>query len=89
MTRTIPLAAATLIALSSAAWAGAAAAQIDQPHMQKALADLQAARAELNAAARDKAGHRGRAVQLVDQTIGDVRAGIAAGDQYRARHGRR
>jgi hypothetical protein len=27
-------------------------------------------------------------VQYVDQAIGEVRAGIAAGDQYRAKHSR-
>ena len=79
---------ATTLGLALAGYAASAAAQVDQPHMQKALADLQAARAELNAAAHDKQGHRGRAIQDVDQAIGEVRAGIAAGDQYQARHPR-
>lgn len=79
---------AAALGIALAGYAASAAAQVDQPHMQKALTDLQRARAELDAAAHDKEGHRGRAVQYVDQAIGEVRAGIAAGDQYRARHPR-
>lgn len=81
-------AVATVLGIALAGYAASAAAQVDQPHMQKALADLQHARTELDAAAHDKEGHRGRAVQYVDQAMGEVRAGIAAGDQYRARHPR-
>ncbi len=80
--------AAALVAMAAAGSAGYASGQVDQPHMQNALGALQNARHELDLAARDKAGHRGRAVQLVDEAIGEVRAGIAAGDQYRARHPR-
>jgi hypothetical protein len=75
-----------VLALAAAASAGYAVGQVHQPHMEKALADLQDARKELNLATRDKAGHRARAVQLVDETIGEVRAGMAAGEQYDARH---
>ena len=57
-------------------------AQGNQPHMQRAIADLQAARAELNAAERDKGGHRTTAVGLIDQAIGEVRAGMAVADGY-------
>lgn len=78
--------AATLFAAATLSCAGVAAGQPRQPHMQKALAALQSARTELNLATRDKGGHRGRAVQLVDQAIGEVRAGMAAGEQYEARH---
>ncbi len=81
-------AGAMLIAIAAAGYAGYAAALIDQPHMQNALSDLQNARNELNVAVRDKGGHRGRAVQLVDEAIGEVHAGIAAGDQYKAQHPR-
>ena len=49
-----------------------------QPHMDAALALLQNARAELNQAEPNKAGHREKAIVLVDQAIGEVRAGIAA-----------
>jgi hypothetical protein len=48
-----------------------------QPHMDAALALLQNARAELNQAEPNKGGHREMALALVDQAIGEVRAGIA------------
>jgi hypothetical protein len=48
-----------------------------QPHMQASLALLQSARAELQAATPNKGGHRVRAIELIDQAIGQVRAGIA------------
>ncbi|MGC8484416.1 MAG: hypothetical protein ACP5O6_02080, partial [Candidatus Baltobacteraceae bacterium] len=48
-----------------------------QPHMQMALSALNRAAAQLNAAQRDKGGHRAAAFNLVEQAIGQVRAGIA------------
>jgi hypothetical protein len=54
----------------------------DQPFMEAAKADLQKARTQLNLATRDKGGHRGKAVNLVNQAIGQVNAGI----QYARRH---
>jgi hypothetical protein len=54
----------------------------DQPFMEAARTDLQRARAELQHATRDKAGHRGKAVNLVSQAIGQVTAGI----DYAKRH---
>ena len=60
------------IALTGAVWAA-------QPHMQNALADLNAAKHQLQMAATDKAGHRVNALNLVNQAIGEVQAGIAAG----------
>jgi hypothetical protein len=75
-----------MIGLGAAAMATgigfAGLAQGNQPHMQRAIADLQAARAELNAAERDKGGHRTTAVGLIDQAIGEVRAGMAVADGY-------
>jgi hypothetical protein len=50
-----------------------------QPHMTNAPAALQNARGELQAAERDKGGHRVNAIRLIDQAIGEIRAGIAAG----------
>jgi hypothetical protein len=47
-----------------------------QPHMQLALDELQAARSELQAATTDKGGHRERAIELVDQAITEVQAGM-------------
>ena len=54
----------------------------DQPFMEAARPDLQKAKSELNLATRDKGGHRGKAVNLVNQAIGQVNAGI----QYARRH---
>jgi hypothetical protein len=54
-------------------------ATADQPHMQIALDHLRAAKTELQVAERDKAGHREKAVDLVNRAIGQVEAGIAAG----------
>ena len=48
-----------------------------QPHMDAALVLLQNARAELAAAEPNKGGHRERGLGLIDQAIGEVRAGIA------------
>lgn len=48
-----------------------------QPHMNESIALLQSARGELQAATPNKGGHRERAIGLIDQAIGEVRAGIA------------
>ena len=53
-------------------------ANAGQPNMQEALGQLRAARASLQRAVPDKAGHRDRAIALVDQAIAQVQAGIAA-----------
>lgn len=50
-----------------------------QTHMHNALSNLYAARTQLNSAIDDKAGHRVNAINLVNQAIGEVQAGIAAG----------
>jgi hypothetical protein len=48
-----------------------------QPHMVAALDSLRAARAELVAATPNKGGHRARAINLVDQAIGETQSGIS------------
>jgi hypothetical protein len=53
-------------------------AQAYQSRMVAARANLYSARANLNAAVADKAGHRVAAIKLVNQAIGEVNAGIAA-----------
>ncbi len=60
----------------------ATAAPPDQPFMEAARADLQKAKSELNLATRDKGGHRAKAVNLVNQAISQVNAGIT----YARRH---
>jgi hypothetical protein len=46
--------------------------------MQAALEHLRAARASLEKAERNKGGHRERAIELIDQAIGQVQEGMAA-----------
>jgi hypothetical protein len=74
-TRLILLGAAVLMAASFAAGIAIAA----QPHMQNALHALRNSKAELEAALPDKAGHRVKAIELVDQAIAEVNSGIVAG----------
>jgi len=62
--------------IAVAGWVVIPAAYGDQPHMQKALKHLQMARAELQRSSHDKGGHRVKALQLVDQAIYEVEAGI-------------
>jgi hypothetical protein len=50
-----------------------------QPHLENALGALQNARHELQVAEHNKGGHRATALRLVDEAIGEVRAGIRAG----------
>ena len=59
--------------------AGGEAALAYQPYMFTARGDLRAARAALVQAVPDKAGHRVNAMGLIDQALGEVNAGIAAG----------
>jgi len=47
-----------------------------QPHMHAALKQLQQAKHQLERASHDKGGHRTRAIQLIDQAIAEVKAGI-------------
>lgn len=52
-----------------------------QGHMFAARNDLREARAQLITAIPDKAGHRVNAINLVNQALGEVNQGIAAGAQ--------
>jgi len=47
-----------------------------QTHMQNALDALRTARNELNLASPGKGGHRAKALDLVNQAIGEVKLGI-------------
>jgi len=51
----------------------------EQPHMYNALNNLKSARHQLEMALDDKGGHRARAIGIIDNAIGEVNAGIAAG----------
>jgi hypothetical protein len=71
--RQLPLAVA--FGVGALLSAGVAVAQ--QPNMENALSQLQAARDSLLAARPNKGGHRDRALALVSQAIVQVQAGIA------------
>jgi len=64
-----------VLALLVFAIAGLAAG--DQPFMRAARADLMTAKSELQKAIPDKGGHRVKAIQLVNQAIAQVNAGMA------------
>src|SRR5271169_779194 len=53
-----------------------------QGHMVNALEDLNVANSELGQASHDKGGHRVNAIQLVNQAINEVNAGIAVGESH-------
>lgn len=74
--RMVGIAAVTVIAAASFASGCVVAAQ---PHMYNALNALQSARSELEMASANKAGHKVNAIRLVNEAIGEVQAGIAAG----------
>jgi len=67
-----------LAVISAAGLAFAAGTYAAQPHMDNALAALQTAKSELQAAEANKGGHRVNAMRLIDQAMAEVRAGIAA-----------
>ncbi len=69
------LSVALVSAFAGAGIGGAAMAY--QGHMFNALHDLQAAQNQLNLAVADKGGHRDSAINLVNQAITEVNAGIA------------
>ena len=55
-------------------------AMADQPHMRNALQALYNAQSQLSVATHNKSGHRENALNLVNQAISEVQAGIAAGE---------
>ena len=54
----------------------AAIAYADQPRMQAARVDLQAARGQLQAALRNKGGHRAEAIVNINAAISEINEGI-------------
>jgi hypothetical protein len=60
-------------------------AQENQPHMQAALQHLRAAAEELQKADRDKGGHRVQALNLTQQAITHVQAGIQYDNTHRTK----
>jgi len=53
---------------------------VPQPHMENALRALRNAKNQLETAEPDKAGHRVKAIELVNQAIAQVEEGIKAGN---------
>ena len=70
-------AAGAAIALGGAALATPTEAA--QPAMARGLADLNAAYRALSHGIPDKAGHRVKAMALIQQAIAEVKAGMVAG----------
>jgi hypothetical protein len=66
----------------SGRWEGQGGGAEYQPNMQAAMQYLQQAQQSLQNAFSDKGGHRERALQLVNQAMGEVQAGM----QYADRH---
>jgi len=56
---------------------GMSSAFARQPHMERALENLRAARAELQIAEHDKGGWRVRALENVNRAIADTERGMA------------
>ena len=55
---------------------------IEQPHMEKARADLQAARHSLEVAAENKGGWRALALKHTDEALAEVARGIDYGHSH-------
>jgi hypothetical protein len=75
----IAIASSSVLALILACGGGEVVvrtAGADQPHMEAARDHLHQARASLDRAEPNKGGHRERAIELVDQAINEVNAGI-------------
>src|SRR6266496_6540366 len=53
-----------------------------QPNMEAAMQQLRAAQSSLQNASSDKGGHRVRAMQLIDQALGEVQAGMGNDNRH-------
>jgi hypothetical protein len=68
---------------ASAVAISAGGVQAYQGNMERAIGELNAALRSLREATPDKGGHKANAVNLIQQAIGEVRAGIAfAAEHY-------
>lgn len=76
---TLVLASALALVVGRGATVSDASAE-KQPHMTAALEHLQIAKRELAGAVADKAGHRVKAIALVDEAVAEVKKGIEAGN---------
>jgi hypothetical protein len=69
----------TIVILLSMSALGMSSAFARQPHMERALENLRAARAELQIAEHNKGGWRVRALENVNRAIADTERGMAFG----------
>jgi hypothetical protein len=76
--KNLAIAAITTLA-AVAAFTVQVPAQANQPNMKAALVSLNQAKQSLEKAAHDKGGHRVKAIQLIDEAMREVEAGIDAG----------
>lgn len=67
----------TMVILLSISALGLSSSFAGQPHMERALENLRAARAELQAAEHNKGGWRIRAIENVDRAIRETERGMA------------
>jgi hypothetical protein len=67
----------TIVILLSVSTLGLSSAFARQPHMERALENLRAARAELQAAEHDKGGWRARALENINRAIAETERGMA------------
>jgi hypothetical protein len=67
----------TIVILLSISALGLNSAFARQPHMERAVEHLRAARAELQAAEHNKGGWRIRAIENVDRAIRETERGMA------------
>ena len=67
----------TVVILLSISVFGLSSSFATQPHMDRALENLRAARAELQAAEHNKGGWRVRALENVERAIRETERGIA------------
>lgn len=74
--RTILHAATAGIAAATFLAAATEHASAEQGNMERALAELQAALRSLREATPDKGGHKATAVNLIEQAMSEVQAGI-------------
>ena len=73
---------AATVAAAAAVTLPATAARAEQCNMDRALASLQDALMSLREATPNKGGHKETAVQLIEQAIGEVNAGIRFANQH-------
>jgi hypothetical protein len=74
--------AATGVAAIGLLGASANSADAYQGNMERAVASLYQALGELRQATANKGGHRGRAMELVNQAIAETQAGIEFADEH-------